>query len=475
MSELSNTFSVVHESKSGFHNIYEYLDSLGLFYEVIEHEETRSLEQVAKLCAIPRAELLRTVVLSEDHGVLMAILPCDRLLDFFVLCKTLNRRLMPAQSETLELIFKECEPNSYPPLPDYFAMDAILDKSILSLEYVYFEPGNHHSLIKMKKQDFLSLLHNSWQGDFSASIATLTEDKEKNHLSAQVKQFTPKRFESRLQETIELPVMPPMADKILKLRSDPNATATDLAIIIEKDPSLSAQLIKWAQSPYYGYSGRIVSVENAIIKVLGFHLVLNLALGLSLNRAMKVPLDGPLGLKAYWKFSIYAASLIESLIYEMPKSKRPIRGLAYLSGLLHNFGHLVLAELFPPQHFLLNRYLEVNPEVSINEIEKHVLGVTHTQIGAWLLQNWNMPVEVLAAVKWHHEGDYSNEHAVYANLACIAGRLLKRYNMGDATEDSLPPEILGALSISTEQAEAALEKLLSKKDGLDSIVNQLGL
>ncbi|MCS5708050.1 HDOD domain-containing protein [Candidatus Berkiella cookevillensis] len=473
MSDLSNTFSITPESKARFRNIYEYLDGLALSYEVIEHAETRSLEQAAQLCAIPRTELLRTVILSEEHGALMAILPCNRLLDFSVLCKTLNRDLAPAQYESLQLIFKECEANSYPPLPDYFEMDAILDKSILSLEDVYFEPGNHHTLIKMTRQDFLSLLHNAWQGDFSAPIASLTEMKENSQLAAQINQFTPKRFENRLQETIELPAVPPMADKILQLRSDPNATAMNLAVIIEKDPSLAAQLIKWAQSPYYGYSGKIISVENAIIKVLGFDLVLNLALGLALNRSMKVPLDGPLGLKAYWKFSIYAATLIENLIYEMPKAMRPIRGLAYLSGLLHNFGHLVLAELFPPQHFLLNRYLEVNPEVSINEIEKHVLGVTHTQIGTWLLQNWGMPAEVLAAVKWHHEGDYSNEHAVYANLACIAGRLLKRYNMGDATEDSLPPEILGSLSMSAEQAEAALEKLLSKKDGLDSIVNQL--
>lgn len=473
MSDLSNTSTIIHETKTGFKSIYEYLEGLGLAYEVIVHEETKSLEQAAQLCSIPRSELLRTVILSEEHGVLMAILPCNRLLDFSVLCKTLNRNLVPAQYEALQVIFKNCEPNSYPPLPDYFEMDAILDKSILSLEDIYFEPGNHRTLIKMKKQDFLSALQNSWQGEFSAPIATLTESKDSHQLASQVTQFTPKRFENRLQENIELPAMPPMADKILKLRSDPNATAVDLAAVIEKDPSLAAQLIKWAQSPYYGYAGKITSIENAIIKVLGFDLVLNLALGLSLNRSMKVPLDGPLGLKAYWKSSIYAAALIENLIYEMPKTGRPIRGLAYLAGLLHNFGHLVLAELFPPQHFLLNRYLEVNPEISISEIEKHVLGVTHTQMGAWLLQNWGMPSEVLAAVKWHHEGDYSNEHAVYANLTCLAGRLLKRHNLGDAIEDSMIPAILESLSISETQAEAALEKLLSKREGLDSIVNQL--
>lgn len=457
-----------------FELIYDYLDKLQIPYEVLEHLPTRTLEQTADECHINRSELIRTVILSEPQGELMAILPQDRLLDFSVLCKTLNRELNPANPDIIKSIFKQCEPGSYPPLPDFFELDAIIDKSVLSLKNIYFEPGNHRTLIKMQLADFLQLLQNAWQGEFSAPISSLTEKKSsKEELNAQISQFTPRRFESRLHENFDLPAMPQMADQLLKLRSNADATVGELAKIIELDPSLSAQLLKWSQSPFYGFKGKIDSVECAIVRVLGFDLVLNLALGLALNRSMKVPMDGPLGLKAYWKFSIYTAALVDQIILQMPIEKRPLRGLAYLAGLLHNFGHLVLAELFPPQHYLLNRYLAVNPDVCMTEIEQHVLGVTHTHIGAWLLQNWGLPKEIIAAVKWHHQEEYVDKDAIYSNLVFTATRILKGFQLGDANNSYIPEALYEILSLTEQDIDKAVEKFMSKKDSLDAVVDQL--
>jgi len=463
------------EKKTQLHqDVYSYLDSYNLKYEVIKHSKTFTLEQAAQLCEIPRMALLRTVVLEEEHGIIMAVLPMDRLLDFSALCKALNRDMTPAKYGIVSELFKGCELGSYPPLPELFQVDAILDRSIMALEYVYFEPGQHDAVIKMKREDFVALQPSAWQGDFSEPISYLTEgEQDPDSIKQQVDQFTPQRFRMRLQENIELPAIPVIAANILQLRSNVNATASDLADIVVKDPSLSAQLIKWAQSPFYGYAGKITSIECAIVKVLGFDLVLNLSLGIALNRSLKIPVDGPLGLKAYWKFSIYTAILAEALVKRMPVKKRPIIGLVYLSGLLHNFGNLLLAELFPPQYFILNRYIEVNPNICLTEIEKHVLGVTHTQIGAWLLETWGLPKEVITAVKGHHQEDYVSESAQYSNLIYMATRLLKMHNLGDARDCQLSASILEALGLTLKDAQLALTEVMEQEDELSAIVNQI--
>src|SRR5690606_8304437 len=113
-----------------------------------------------------------------------------------------------------------------------------------------------------------------------------------------------------------------------KLRVDPTAEAKDLARLVAKDPSLSAQLISWACSPYYGYPGKITSIDDAIIKVLGYDLVMNIALGIAIGQVMRVPNEGPIGLYNYWKHAIYTATLVERLVGLVPRENRPFRGLA---------------------------------------------------------------------------------------------------------------------------------------------------
>ena len=92
--------------------------------------------------------------------------------------------------------------------------------------------------------------------------------------------FTARRIQQRLEATIEIPPLADTAQKIIKLRVDPNATIDDITGVVETDPALAAQVVSWAASPYYASPGKIRSVEDAIVRVLGFDLVINLALGL---------------------------------------------------------------------------------------------------------------------------------------------------------------------------------------------------
>lgn len=454
-------------------SIKEHLEKRAVHYRIHQHEATVTLEQAAKRCRLDANCLVRGVVLSDDQGLIMAVIPANRLLDFSALCDLLRRDLQPVSPEKLRQIFRDCEPGSFPPVPDVYGLEPVIDQSVYQLPKIIFEPGIHQILIEMEQTDFQKLNSKVRMGKFAAQLYSLSNVDDEGNVSDIVKKFTPRRMQERVEQTFELPSLPPMASQILKLRVDPAATPEQLASILEKDPSLAAQLISWAQSPFYGYPGKVDSIETAIIKVLGFDLVMNLALGVVVGKAMKVPVEGPLGLKAYWRFSLYTATLVEKLLTVMPVDKRPPRGMAYLAGLLHNIGHLILGEVFPPQFFILNRYVMLNPHVSINKIEQHVLGVRHEQIGAWLMNAWHMPEEIIAAVKWHHQGEFVNENMLYANLVFVATRLLKTLDMGDASSDTLPDALLQTLGITEIEAKQVLEQLKSHRDELDALANQI--
>ncbi len=455
-------------------SIQNHLEKAGAAYKIVPHNRTVTLSEAVKESGLKSEHLIRGVMLQDSKGILMAIIPADRLLDFSALCALLGREeLSPVKADKLREIFKDCEPGSYPPLPQIYHLETIIDDAVFALPSVIFEPGIHEILLEMTQIDFQKVQGSMMQGNFSERLDYLAKPKDPSKVTNIVDKFIPARMKTRTEETFELPSLPPIANEILRLRVDPDADAKKLAAIIEKDPSLAAQLISWARSPFYGYAGTVQSIECAIVKVLGFDLVMNLALGIVVGKAMRVPTEGPLGLKEYWKFSLFTACIIEKLVKQMPASTRPPRGLAYLAGLLHNFGHLILGEVFPPQFFILNRYVSVNPHFSISSIEQHVLGVRHEQIGAWLMQAWHMPKEIIAAVKWHHQGEFVDEHKTYPNLVLVAIRLLHSIGVGDAATSDIPNAILESLGLTSAQTQLALEELVAHEAELLSVANQL--
>ncbi len=214
------------------------------------------------------------------------------------------------------------------------------------------------------------------------------------------KRFTGLRIQQRLEDTLELPPLPETAQRIIHLRVNPNAVMGDLVDIVESDPSLAAQVVSWASSSFYAAAGQVRSVHDAVSRILGFDLVMNLAMGLSLGRALKQPQDHPEGYVDYWQQAIWQAQSAGILASMMPRGERPVFGLAYLGGLLHNFGHLVLAQVFPPHFKLVCRSLEVNPHIDSSMIEHYLLGMTREQIAAQLMENWGMPDEVSLAIRY---------------------------------------------------------------------------
>jgi HD-like signal output (HDOD) protein len=271
----------------------------------------------------------------------------------------------------------------------------------------------------------------------------------------------------------DLPPMPKMAQEIFRLSSNPYAGARELAAIVQLDPSLAAQVMRYAASPFFSYQGKVDSIQTAISRVLGYDMVMNLALGLATAKPFRVQRTGPLGLDNFWRHATYTAAIAQALCNEVPAGQRPKPGLCYLAGLLHNFGHLLLGHLFKQEFLMLNEEVKKHPEKAVVDIEQKLLGIDHTEIGVWLMQAWGLPEEVIVATQEHHNPAYTGPFSQYSEIVMVADHMLRSHGMGDAPTDELPHTVLESLGLTEVQTLQVMNRVLEGCEGLNAMAQQL--
>ncbi len=419
----------------------------------------------------------KSQILQDDQGKVLVIMSADCLLDLNALNRETGRELHATSEDDLRKFYKKHRLESVPALPKLAGLETLVDQRLLESETLLLDSGSAEQLLQMKQADFRQILGDAKVCNFAVPLVQLEtedvdEDDEEQIFNA-VRNFTSLRIKQRLEETLELPPLQETALRIIKLRVDPSADISDLANIVETDPSLAAQVVSWAASPYYSAPGKIKSIHDAIVRVLGFDMVLNLALGLALGRSLNIPQDGPYGSTPYWKQAVYTAATVEGMVTAMPRDKRPGFGLAYLSGLLHNFGYLVLSEVFPPHFHQICRYIEANPHVQCQAIERHLLGVTREQLASWLMELWNMPKEVVVALRQQHNPDFQGDKQTYAKLIFVAQRLLRQRGIGTGPKLEVPQHIFEELFLEPEKAYATLDNIMESEAELNEIATQL--
>jgi len=365
-----------------------------------------------------------------------------------------------------------------PALPFVAGVPTVIDKKLLDYSQITIESGDGENAILIPVESYRSLVRDSIIGEFCIPLNGLAKSQLDNahdldDITKAVGSFTQLRIKQRLEETLDFPPLPDTAQRIIKLRVNPYANINDLVDIVETDAPLAAQVVSWAASPYYAAPGKIQSIHDAIVRVLGFDLVLNLSLGLSLGNMLQMPKDSPKGFTPYWLQSVYAATTMEALVNAIPAKRRPTVGIAYLSGLLHNFGYLLMAEVFPPHFSNYCRQQEANPRLNHAYIERHLLGITREQMSSWLMQVWNMPAEIVTALRFQNEAEYAGDDCAYANLLFVASRLLRQRGIGDAPLESIPPAIFERLGLDPEKAQEVLDGIIESEQDIRAMANNL--
>ena len=445
----------------------EYLKAAGHPYRVLAHTYTGSALETARLGGFPPAQLARTVILRDKQGWLMAVVPASHCIDLGSLNAKLGRHLVPAMARDCAKLFTDCELDAIPPLPEIYGVQAIVDERLSEQDTVYFEAGGHASVIEMDAGTFQLMLGNAMHGlRFAHPVLGLRADEASEPHPALGK------FRDRLEHLTALPAMPEMAGRLLRLRSQPHADADDLARVIELDPALAAQILRCARSALFCYRGKVTNVRDAISRVLGFSMSLNIAVGISTSGVFDYPAGGRIGRDRIWRHAVYCAATVQILARAIPARSRPSTATAYLAALLHDFGYLLLGHCFPDQHRALNHEATAQPEARLVALERRLLGVEHGALAAWLMRAWDMPEEIVVTQLEHHNTGYRGPLAVYPRLVMLANRLLAEHGIGDAHHHYSPRMLLRALRLTEDQAQTAIHTVISEAPQLESLARR---
>lgn len=449
-----------------------------------EYRNAQDIDPSSEVEMVPRAQaplrqLIKLVLMSDTLGRVQVMVPADCLLDIDALNTALGRQLVALPHEDVTSLSQRYSLTELPAIPDITGLPAIIDERLLLEDSVYVEAGHEDQVLKLSKQVFTLTIKKAKEARFAVPLSHIpfnqgSPDEDLASINQAIEKFTSLRIKQRLEDTLELPPLPQSAQEIIRLRADPDAATEQLADIIERDPSLSAQVVSWASSSFYNAPGKIRSVHDAIVRVLGFDMVMNLAMGLALGRTLNVPKDEPKGYAPYWHHAMWMALGTTSIISKIEPAYRPGFGLSYLSGLLHNFGYLVLAHVFPPHFSLICRYIEANPHIDSAAIEHHLLGITREQVGGQLMSVWNMPAEVITALRHQKSTDYSGPNAEYSALLAVTQHWLTRKGVFAGQAGGLPAHVYERLHLEPEAAEAAIDRLLENRDEVASMANVMG-
>lgn len=214
----------------------------------------------------------------------------------------------------------------------------------------------------------------------------------KNHLSGRA-------LRERILRTVsDLPPMPQTVLKAHEIMGDSNSSFEELATVLETDQAIAAKVLKLANSPYYGVSGKVSSVQHASV-VLGQKAVGELMTIAGTAGLLGGTLEG-YGLDAghLWQHSMAVA--IGSKILATKKNPALVND-ALMAGLIHDAGKLVLDKYIAERKEAFEQLMADGAQTFLIA-EKEILGFDHSEIACDLCENWRVPQMLTTAIKYHH-------------------------------------------------------------------------
>ncbi len=196
-----------------------------------------------------------------------------------------------------------------------------------------------------------------------------------------------------------LPAVPRLLARLQSMLTDPTVGAQEVATVIEQDPAMSARVLQFVNSAYFGLGGNVSTVRDAVLR-LGFTMINNLVVSSEVFRSFSKYGHGHgLGL---WIESLQNHSLLTANIAAGMFTDRRQSEDAFTAALLHDTGQLVLADRQPAQ---LRKLLAIaqTTERPMYVVEQELSEITHAEIGAYLLGLWGLPHPIVEAIAHHHQ------------------------------------------------------------------------
>jgi len=196
----------------------------------------------------------------------------------------------------------------------------------------------------------------------------------------------------------ELPTMPSAYQEIVTCLQDPDASLVEIGAIVGRDVGMTTKILQLVNSSFFGIASPLVSAEQAV-SFLGLDTIGTLVLGHGVFSQYQELDTGDFDIEALWSFSARCAA-ISKIVAQNEKISPKVPEEAFLAGMLHDVGKLVLATERPEEYTDVLRRASGQNSL-MNDVELEVFGATHGEVGAYLIGLWGLPDTIVEAVAYH--------------------------------------------------------------------------
>jgi len=219
-----------------------------------------------------------------------------------------------------------------------------------------------------------------------------------------------------------LPSIPIVYDEIMRELSNPSASAQSLALIIEKDISMTTQILKFVNSAFFGVFTRVKSPVQAIT-LLGIDTIKTLALSYEIFKLFNPASDVKFSPERIWKHSQRTAQYAKAIAAQL-KGEIHTQNDAYMAGFLHDIGKLVMVAKLPEIYKEVLKLMDIM-KLSQAQAEIGLMNVSHAEIGAYLLGLWGFADPITQAVALHHDPDHFSSTKFIPSIAVYAANMIE--------------------------------------------------
>ena len=270
---------------------------------------------------------------------------------------------------------------------------------------------------------------------------------------------------SLVEKIDALPTIPIIAQRVGELVNDPRADVQSVARALRTDQSLTAKVLKLANSSYYSIPGGVTDVTRAV-SFLGFNTLYQLVLSISVLSVLDGRGAQAVKPRELWRHSAAVAALAESLARRLRYAEPEA---CFTGGLLHDIGKVALLQV-APHDFERASMCAKDLQISLRDAEQRMGLPDHEDVGTRLAQRWRFPMALRVAIghsRYLQPGEarasLAPQLAALADITALANAIARRMHIGDSGDVLVPeldPDLLKRLNLTALAIEACRDDFL---------------
>ncbi len=272
--------------------------------------------------------------------------------------------------------------------------------------------------------------------------------------------------EALARDVRALPSLPTVVQELMLMVQNKEVQLDAITNTLRLDQALSIKVLQLANSPFYGLSGRIGSIRDAI-NILGMRQLGSLVIAAALTLQFEKLHGKSLHMNAFWRHSIGCATAARQLARRVGLDEQA----AFTAGLLHDVGRLVVDSHHPEEAAQAIAWAEQH-DAPHCDAERLLLGIDHTELGAWVCRHWRFTSEVTDAIAGHHEPPHASS-VTLIDVVHVADAITHALDLADAATESVPsisPDAWARLGLQESELPALFGSIESEFNDVQAVL-----